>query len=219
MPSFLLLSQDPPEQGGWNIELLLGLLSAIRSKEDVRNAHNTAIYKVAELAIALVQRTMQSRKWNRSPYGRIVLSSIYFRDRTTEAKDRYLPHDYRLPEGVHHSRVHEIGGAEEAAAPKKRKRKTAAAAEGEEEASEASSVAPKRTPAKKKKKRATETVESEGEDEEEEEEESPKKKRRSSGGAGGGSAKKKTMKAPKEEPTPTRERIARQAKGGECASV
>jgi len=193
------LLHDGPEHHGGNVGLMLQILNEIRKYEDVRDATNTKIYKLMELATLVVQRHSNIQKWNPVTYSKVQLSSLHWKPRSNPLPAKpFLPASYTLPQHIQKA-VHPHRTAAAAAA--------AAAEEADQEA---------RTPRKKRRAKRTagesgssrkrKTAPSSGD--EEEGDESDVEDRRTP---------RKTPRARKEgaakpEPTPTRQRLTRDAK-------
>eukprot|EP00457_Paulinella_chromatophora_P000461 gb/GEZN01000461.1/.p1 GENE.gb/GEZN01000461.1/~~gb/GEZN01000461.1/.p1 ORF type:complete len:1392 (+),score=340.63 gb/GEZN01000461.1/:82-4257(+) len=79
-----------------NYTLIMQLTHTVKSHEDVRDANNTVIWKLAELAQLELQKIWQGKDWNGAEHpGEIILDSKMYKPKTKPGLAAYLPEWYR----------------------------------------------------------------------------------------------------------------------------
>ena len=94
-----------------NFSLLLAIASSVKNSEDVRDKANVNLYKLADLVQLTVHRRSEHALWKNSISSNVTLPKSLYRRRDTAPKERYLPAQFRLPEGK--EREKKGGGAGE----------------------------------------------------------------------------------------------------------
>ena len=98
------------------------MCSTIKNCEDVRDRHNTRLYKLADLVQLAVHRRSQHQQWTTSISSAVSLPSSMYRPRDTAPLERYLPREFKLPDSGKRDRDTDkpvVGGLP--STPKKRK--------------------------------------------------------------------------------------------------
>ena len=99
--------------------LLLAICATIKNCEDVRDPHNTNLYKLADLVQLSVHHRSLHKDWKITISASVSLPAALYKARDTPPKERYLHSDYKLPQHKG-DKEKPVGGAGPST-PKKRK--------------------------------------------------------------------------------------------------
>ena len=111
------------ERSEGNYSLLLAICSTVKNSEDIRDASNVRIYKLADLVQLAVHKRSENKVWKQSINTVVSLPRSMYQPRREPPKERYLVKGYTLPahRGEKDGAVHAPSTPRAHGTPRKRK--------------------------------------------------------------------------------------------------